>query len=135
MKSKKSIFIVDLNPLASKGLSHLLRAGGYTIKFHSSITEFLNTIDPDESGCVVLDIGQPEISEKEQITKIMVLCKKLSIIIVSEDYPDNRRMARAINAAAFLRKPVDGPALLDTIDWTLRSDPNGKNRMESIAPE
>jgi CheY-like chemotaxis protein len=105
VKNEKSVFIVDPNPFARKGFTHLLRAGGYKISFYTSLNEFLEVYDS-------------ELKER---------CKNLSLVIVSEENPETRRIARALNASAYLSKPVDGPALLDTIEWTLRPDLNEKD--------
>ncbi len=127
MKNEKSVFIVDPNPFARKGFTHLLRAGGYKISFYASIIEFLEVCDPELTGCVVLDLGQPEMSDKTLKMALKERCKNLSLVIVSEDNPETRRIARALNASAYLSKPVDGPALLDTIEWTLSPDLNEKD--------
>jgi len=41
------------------------------------------------------------------------------IVITADEDPDTRRRARQAGAAAFFRKPVDGPALLDAIEWAV----------------
>ena len=41
-------------------------------------------------------------------------------VISGDDDPAIRRAAQRMNAAAFFRKPVDGSALLDAIDWAVR---------------
>lgn len=48
----------------------------------------------------------------------------LPIVVTADDDPEARRKAQAMKATAFFRKPVDGTALLDAVDWALRT--NGK---------
>ena len=43
-----------------------------------------------------------------------------SVSVVDDD-PETRRKTEEMNAAGFFRKPVDGTALLDAIDWALQS--------------
>ena len=43
------------------------------------------------------------------------------IVVASDDDTETKRNAEKMKAIAFFRKPVDGAALLDTINWTLRS--------------
>jgi FixJ family two-component response regulator len=47
VKNEKSVFIVDPNPFARKGFTHLLRAGDYKISFYASLIEFLEVCDPE----------------------------------------------------------------------------------------
>ena len=45
---------------------------------------------------------------------------KLPVIFVTADDNEQTRMeARALKAAGFFRKPVDGSALLDAVAWAL----------------
>ena len=51
--------------------------------------------------------------------------ENLPIIIVSaDDGPETRRNALKLNAITLFRKPVDGPALLDAINWALETVKN-----------
>ena len=48
------------------------------------------------------------------------------IVVTADDDPETRRKARRMKAAGFFRKPVDGTALLDAIEWALRSRQGGQ---------
>ena len=43
-----------------------------------------------------------------------------------------RRKAEEMKAVGFFRKPVDGTALLDAIDWALRSSSIGRQSQEDV---
>jgi len=43
------------------------------------------------------------------------------IFVTADDDEQTRKKARALEAAGFFRKPVDGPALLDAIIWALET--------------
>jgi DNA-binding NarL/FixJ family response regulator len=43
------------------------------------------------------------------------------IFVTADDDPEIRSKAKRMKAAGFFHKPVDGPALLDAIDWALES--------------
>jgi len=49
----------------------------------------------------------------------MVQGKRVFLI---DDDPETRLKAQMMNAAGFFRKPVDGTALFDAIEWATRSD-------------
>ena len=60
-------------------------------------------------------------SGEELQTELKARGVRLPIIVVSaDDDSETRRTAHRMNAAAFFRKPVDGSALLDAIDWAMR---------------
>ena len=45
------------------------------------------------------------------------------IVVTADDDLATRHKAQQLKASAFFHKPVDGSALLDAIDWALRSNP------------
>ena len=88
----------------------------------ASADEFLDALEPEVSGCVLLDLRMPGLSGEELQAKLESLRVDLPIIVVSaDDDPEARRQAHAMKAVAFFRKPVDGTALLDAVAWALRS--------------
>ena len=122
------IFVVDDDPSARKGFTLLLRTAGYDVKDFSSAEEFLNALDPDGtlcsemSACMILDARMPGLTGIELMAELKARGVRLPIIMVTaEDDLLIRKTAEAMNATAFFRKPVDGTALLDAIDWALRS--------------
>jgi FixJ family two-component response regulator len=120
MTKTKYVIVVDDDPSARKGLARLLRAAGYEVRDFASAKEFLNTLDPDTSGCIVLDARMPGLSNQELQKELKARDVHLPIIVVSaDDDVETRQNAKKINAAGFFRKPVDGVALLDSIKWIL----------------
>ena len=123
------VFVVDDDPSARNGLTRLLRTAGYEVKVFASAEEFLSALDPEwardaeSPACLVLDSRMPGLSGAELIAELGTRGVHLHIIVVTaEDDPHTRKMAQKMKAAAFFRKPVDGTALLDAIDWALRSE-------------
>ena len=119
------VFVVDDDLSARTGLVRLLRAAGYEVRSFASANEFLSALDPEPSGCLVLDARMPGLSGKELMAELKVRDVHLPVIMVTaEDDPVARKIAQVMKAAGFFRKPVDGTALLDAIDWALRSTRN-----------
>ena len=122
MTDKKCIFLVDDDSSARIGLARLLRKAGHDVRDFASANDFLDEFEPDMSGCLVLDARMPGMSSDELIAKLNTRCSKIPIIVVTgNDAPETREIAKAMKAAGFFRKPVDGPALLDAINWVLQS--------------
>jgi FixJ family two-component response regulator len=126
MANANCVFVVDDDPSARRGLSRLLRAAGYDVCDFASANEFLDALNPGVSGCLVLDARMLGLSGEELQAELKARGAHLPIIVVTgDDDPETRRKAEEMKAVGFFRKPVDGTALLDAIEWALRS--NGKD--------
>lgn len=122
MPSENCLFVVDDDSSARKGLARLLRTAGHMVRDFASANEFLDSLGPEACGCLVLDVRMPGLSSKELQEALEARGISLSIIVVTaDDNGETRRLAAEMKANAFFRKPVDGTALLDMIDWALRS--------------
>jgi len=71
----------------------------------------------------VLDARMSGISNEEVLEELKARNIHLPIIVVTgDDDSETRRKAQKMKAAGFFRKPVDGPALLDAINWALQTN-------------
>jgi len=124
------VFVVDDDESARRGLARLLRAAGHDVSEFASANEFLDALDPEVSGCMVLDARMPGLSGGELQAELKARHIDLPVIVITaDDRPEIRREAYAMKAAGFFRKPVDGTALLDAIAWALRSTSPGGNHV------
>ena len=79
-----------------------------------------------------MDAGIPGLSTEEKQAEFKSCGARLPIIVVSaHDDTETRQKAKKIGAVGFFRKPVDGTALLDAIDWALRSSSSNENEFSS----
>ncbi len=121
MIKPRLVFVVDDDSSARSGIARLLRTAGHDVRAFASAEEFLDDFDPETFGCLVLDARMPGMSGEELLAELKTRGVHLPIIAVSaDDDPETRRAAHRMNAAAFFRKPVDGSALLDAIDWAVQ---------------
>ena len=121
MMKPRLVFVVDDDDSARSGIARLLRTAGHDVRAFASAEEFLDAFDPETFGCMVLDARMPGMSGEELQAELKTRGVQLPIIVVSgDDDPTTRRTAHRMNAAAFFRKPVDGSALLDAIEWAVR---------------
>ena len=126
MTKTDCIFLVDDDPSARSGLARLLRAAGHYVRDFATANEFLDALGSEASGCLVLDARMPGLSGMELQAELKARGVRLPIIVVTgDDDPETRRKAQEMKAAEFFRKPVDGTALLDAINWALEK--NEKN--------
>lgn len=122
MVNEKRVFVFDTDPSARRGLVRLLLAAGYDVQAFMDADEFVDALGSEEANCLVLDAGVPElpVDELQALFDERRLCLPV-IIVTTHDDRETRRNAEKMNAVTFFRKPVDGTALLDAIDWALRS--------------
>ena len=140
MANEDSIFVVDDDNSARKGIARLLRTAGYSVRNFASSDEFLEALDSEMPDCVVMDAGSPGVSSEKLGAELQARNVSAPIIIVTaHDDPQSRQRADELHAIGFFRKPIDGTALLDAINWALTThrrdtfseDTNGKTAIRS----
>ena len=122
MSKKEAIYLVDDDSSALRGLTRLLLAAGYDVNAYASSDELLNSPITDKNACLILDARMPGLSGMDLRDELGKRGVNIPVIFVTaDDNEDTRQKARALKAAGFFRKPVDGPALLDAIAWALET--------------
>ncbi len=133
MANANCIFVVDDDNSARRGMTRLLRAAGYSVRDCASTDEFLEALDSEMPGCVVMDVGAPGPSFEKLQAELEARGVNLPIIVVTaHDDPETRRRAMKLNALGFYRKPVDGTCLLDTIEWTMQLGNSVSNHERNV---
>lgn len=121
MNNLNSVFVVDDDLSARRGIARLLHTAGYDVHDFSSANEFLEALGHETPGCAVLDAELLEVVVHEMRTEREVSGSDLPIIVVSaHDDRQTRRRALRLNAIGYFRKPIDGTALLDAIAWAMQ---------------
>jgi two-component system response regulator FixJ len=127
MINKTHVFVVDEDPSVRKGLVRMLSNAGYTVSQFTSLNDFMDVIKPGLSGCILLDSTTLELSEMDLKAEFKKHGVCLPFIIISAD--DNSKIkqrAHKMKAAGFFRKPIDGLALVDSIDWAIQAEEGKK---------
>ena len=82
----------------------------------------MDVIKPGLSGCILLDSTTLELSEMDLKAEFKKHGVCLPFIIISADDDSKiKQRAHKMKAAGFFRKPIDGLALVDSIDWAIQS--------------
>ena len=126
------IFIVDDDKWVVRAILILLRFAGFDARGFTSAEDFLNDAHVTGSDCIVLDLKMPGMDGFDLMKKFDILGINAKVIILTA-YDDvaNRQRAREMKAAAFLTKPVDDQALIDTIKWVLQGEDKGNTMRQS----
>jgi two-component system, LuxR family, response regulator FixJ len=120
MTKNATVFVVDDDPGARESLRWMLQQADFPVKAYPSGKEFLDSYQPDEKGCLVLDVRMPEMDGLQLQQNLRRRNIGLPIIFMTA-YGDVPTCARAFRDGAtdFLEKPVNDEVLLDHIEKIL----------------
>ena len=118
-----TVFIIDDDPSARRGLSRLVHATGMNVESYGSAREFLKRKHYDGYGCVLLDVKMPGMSGPELQEELSQAEYSMPMIFISA-HGDVPTTAGAMKKGAvdFLTKPVDRDDLLQAIHESLAKD-------------
>ncbi len=118
-----TIYVVDDDDQVTTALRRVLRSANYQVQVFSSGGEFLNAYDPRAAGCVLLDIGMPDLDGLE-LQDILKARNPHSVVVFLTGTADIASSVRAMKAGAsdFLTKPIDSESLLAAVAEALKRD-------------
>jgi RNA polymerase sigma factor (sigma-70 family) len=132
--SEPTIFIIDDDPSARRGLSRLVRAAGMNVESFASARDFLESGKFEGPGCIVLDVRMPEMTGPELQTELGKAAYSMPIVFLSA-HADVETTAEAMKKGAvdFLTKPVDRDDLLGAIHTSLAKDAENRAQTEELS--
>ena len=117
------IFIIDDDQSMQKAFLLLLRAAGFDAKAFSSAEEFLKYSPVGDNDCIILDLRMPGMNGFDLMEKLISRRTYAPVICVTAfDDAISRERARALGAAGYFTKPIDDQALVDAINWAIKSE-------------
>ena len=130
MDKKGIVFGVDDDEGVREGLGLLLETVGQPYKLYGSAIEFLESYDPSEGGCLVLDIRMPRMTGLDLQEKLNAQGSLLPIIFIT-GHGDIQMAVEAMRRGAldFIRKPFREEDLLDRIDKAMKFDVGERENM------
>lgn len=117
------VLVVDDDPAVREGLSELILSIGLKSVCFASTQELLAAWDPDQPGCLILDVRMPGASGLELQRRLAASGNTKPIIFLT-GHGDIPMTVQAMKAGAvdFLTKPVRDQVLLDAITIALERD-------------
>lgn len=117
------VYLVDDEFPIRDSLTLLLESTGQTVKSFESAEAFLDNYDPEQPGCLILDVRMPLMSGHELQNELLSRGISIPIIFISgnADIADSAKAFRA-GAVDFLEKPFDTQILLERIDEAIKKD-------------
>ena len=133
-KRKPTVYIVDDDDGMRRALGILMTTVGYQPATFAGPREFLAKYDPNQSGCLVLDVRMPEMSGLEVQQHLNRNGSMLPVILVS-GHGDIPMAVQAMKDGAFdfLQKPFRDQELLDRINAALKQDAENRASVDRLA--
>jgi len=118
-----TVFIVDDDDAVRHSLQMLVESMDIQACAFADVQSFLDAYNPEQPGCLVLDVRLPQLSGLELQEYLQRQGIKTPVIFVS-GHSTVSMAVRTLRAGAidFLEKPFDDQALLDSIQRALECD-------------
>jgi FixJ family two-component response regulator len=115
------ISVVDDDESIRQSLGGLMRSVGFGVKVFSSAEEFLNSGDPRNTGCLILDVRMPGMDGFELQRRLEASQYEIPVIFITAHGDEElRRRALIAGAVDYLLKPFTEEALLSAVQAALK---------------
>ena len=133
-RSAPTVFVVDDDANVRASIQGLLKAVDLQSESFETAEQFLRNQNPDEPGCLVLDVSLPGVSGLELQRKLADAGVRIPIIFLT-GYGDIPMTVKAIKSGAveFLTKPFDDEELLNAIQAAFERDRVTRNQQGNLA--
>jgi len=121
--SEPTVFIVDDDEAVLDSVAELVTSVGLRASTFRSAQEFRASFDPEQPGCLVLDVRMAHVSGPALQDELNAMNARIPIVFIS-GHGDIAVAIKTIKAGAvdFVQKPYREQQLLDSINDALRRD-------------
>lgn len=117
---KRTIAVIDDDASVRKAFGRLLSAAGFEVNVYASGEEFLQACVQPLPDCAVLDMHMPGLSGLELQNRLSAMGVRIPLIVITADVDLlAQRAFMEPDSVAYLRKPVDGPVLLEYVEQAM----------------
>jgi FixJ family two-component response regulator len=129
------VFIIDDDQAMVESLSWIIESIGLKVKTYVRAQEFLEEYNPQQHGCLLLDVRMPGMSGPELQTRLNEEGLPTLPIIFISGHGDVPLAVRVMKAGAidFLTKPFNDQVLLESINKALRLDKSNREKRQESA--
>ena len=111
-----TIAVLDDEPDMRKALRRLLTCRGFRVEEYERGEELLAAIGSHPVDCLLLDLHMPGLSGFDVMEAFRSRRIHVAVVVITaHDEPGTAEQVRALGAAAYLKKPVDGNALFSAL--------------------
>jgi len=122
MKQAK-VFVVSTDAAVSDSIKDLVESAGLPAETFCSLHAFLDTVEPDRRGCLVIDAHFSDLRDPQWLASLTVAYSRMPGLLIA-DRGDVPTAVRAVKAGAMdvVQKPYRDENLLDSIIKALQAD-------------
>jgi len=134
----ETVFVVDDDEAVRDSLRWLLEANGYNVLCFASAESFLESYQPSQIACLILDVRMQGMSGLELQEKLIALQSTLPIIFVTGHGDVGMAVSTMKKGASdFIEKPFDEAELLPLVESMLARarDENSEAAVHKISAE
>ena len=133
ISQQPTVFIVDDDPAIRFAMQALMDSVNISHEIYSSGDEFLENVDDQRPGCLVLDIRMPGLGGLELQEELLRRGSTIPIIFIT-GHGDIPMAVEAMKQGAidFIRKPFRHQELLDRINEALTAEATGRAEKQNI---
>jgi FixJ family two-component response regulator len=116
MDKNGTVYLIDDDDALRRALTLFMETEGFTVKAFASARSFLDFYEPGWKGCIILDIGMPEMDGLDLQQRLIARGNQLPIIFLTGQ-GDIPRAVQAVKSGAvdFLEKPASNEEILARI--------------------
>ena len=129
------VYIIDDDQAMVESLSWIIESIGLKVKTYIRAQEFLEEYNPQQHGCLLLDVRMPGMSGPELQLKLTEQGTPTLPIIFISGHGDVPLAVRIMKAGAidFLTKPFNDQVLIESINKALRIDKSNREKRQESA--
>jgi two-component system response regulator FixJ len=129
MNASRTVFVVDDDDSVRRALALLLDSVGMKVVEYGSAEAFLTGYDPEDPGCLVLDVRMPNMSGLDLQKELRARSLEIPIVFIT-GHGDVPMSVQAMKKGAidFLLKPFNDQQLLDAVHKALYTDSRLRGR-------
>lgn len=134
MSDTQTVFIVDDDEAVRDSLALLLAASGFATAQYDSGESFLDALQADSNGCLIIDVRMPGVSGLEVQKKLVERNSTLPVIIIT-GHGDLPMAVKAMKAGAvdFIEKPFDMVGLTESVQNALSTSAENLHEANQVA--
>ena len=131
---EQTVFIIDDDEAVRDSIKELLESVGLQAECYNTALAFLNNLEPERPGCIVLDVRMAEMSGLVLQSKLNDLGFTTPVIVIT-GHGDVPLAVQAMKGGAidFIQKPYPEQALLDSINAALAADARARRLTRTSA--
>jgi FixJ family two-component response regulator len=117
------IAIVDDEPSICRAMLRLLRSANFRAEAFDSAAGFIEFLARQTPDCLILDLQMPTMTGIELQEHLLRSQARVPVIIITaHDQPEAAERCLALGASLYLRKPIEGALLIDSIRTIVGED-------------